>query len=73
MIDYKDLQQEVMDKWDSEGRKFAHYDCVDTEYPLYEWQIDDWADIILNNPRLMLCELGYNDNDWSTYVRERTE
>lgn len=66
------LREEVMTMWDNEGVEYFRLEFVSDDPPRVENWLKDWAEKILDNPRLMLLELGYDDNDWATYVAERT-
>lgn len=67
-INYMDLREAVMNKWDAEGVSYYQVKFFDAIPPRVENWLRDWAQIILDNPRLCLIELGYSDNDWSNYI-----
>lgn len=71
-FDLSDIRDEVMTKWDNEGIVYLSFEFVSDDPPKMERWLLDWAEIILDNPRLMLCELGYDDNDWAKYCADRT-
>jgi len=73
MINLTPLQEEVMLQWESEAVVYTKDDEVSNEPLHIETWLTDWAKLILDNPRLCLLELGYDDNDWATYVAERNE
>lgn len=71
-IDFNDLRDEVTQVWIDAGMEYRVWQQVSDEPYLEQEFLTDWARIILDSPRLMLCELGYEDNDWSKYVNDRT-
>lgn len=59
-IDFSELQNEVMEHWESQGIEFQGRDMVtDDPYPMYETFVKEEYDAILDNPMACLSELGF--------------
>lgn len=69
-LDLTDLQEEVMAHWEDNGRRYLTWVKVDGQLGGGESVLMDWAEKILDDPQLMIEELGFEK--YSDYVRERT-
>jgi len=73
-IDLSDLQDEVIDYWDSISREWCDHENVGFNEPdptHYISTIQDWADDILSDPQLCIEELGFRS--FAQYMSSKNE